>query len=67
VIQLPPPPKLLTLGPTARRLRVPVGWLRDEALAGRVPHLRAGRVLLFDLQTLERVLLERAGREGVAS
>ena len=44
----------------ARRLRVPVRWLRGEAEAGRVPHVKAERVLLFDPDTVEAVLLERA-------
>jgi hypothetical protein len=44
----------------ARVLRVPVAWLRREAEAGRVPCLRADRVFLFDPDTVERVLLERA-------
>jgi hypothetical protein len=57
------PTKLIPLGPLARRLRVPVKWLRDEALAGRVPHLKAGKAFLFDPEAVERVLLERA-REG---
>jgi hypothetical protein len=48
----------------ARRLRVPVRWLRDEAGAGRIPHLKAGKALLFDPETVERVLRERARREG---
>ena len=51
---------LLPLGPTAQYLRVPVGWLREEAESGRVPHLKAGNSLLFDPQAVERVLLERA-------
>jgi hypothetical protein len=59
------PPRLIPLGPCARRLRVPSTWLRQEAEAGRVPHLRAGKAILFDLETVERVLLERARREGV--
>ena len=42
------------------RLRVPVRWLRAEAEAGRVPHVQAERVLLFDPETVERVLVERA-------
>src|SRR5262245_18037747 len=54
---------LLTLGPTARRLRVPVKWLRAEADARRVPCLKAGSVYLFDLDAVEKVLLERA-RKG---
>lgn len=52
--------KLLPLGPTARRLRVPSKWLRIEAEAGRVPHVRADRVMLFDPEAVESVLLARA-------
>ena len=56
---------LTPLGPMARLLRVPSRWLRAEAEAGRVPHLKADKVLLFDPETVERVLLDRARREGV--
>ncbi len=58
------PSTLVPLGPLARRLRVPAKWLREEALAGRVPHLKAGKVFLFDPDAVERVLLERARQEG---
>ena len=44
----------------ARRLRVTAKWLREEAEAGRIPHLKAGPRLLFDPETVEQVLLERA-------
>ena len=44
-------------------LGVPAAWLRSEAEAGRVPYLRAGRRLLFNLAEVERSLLERARRE----
>ncbi|MCE9589088.1 MAG: helix-turn-helix domain-containing protein [Planctomycetes bacterium] len=44
----------------ARRLGVPVAWLRSEAQAGRVPHLRAGRRWLFDPDVVARVLDDRA-------
>ncbi len=44
----------------ARHLRVPVRWLKAEAEAGRIPHVKADAVLLFDPETVERVLLERA-------
>jgi hypothetical protein len=64
MIQLPPPPKLLPVVPTARRLRVPAEWLRQEALAGRIPHLKAGKSLLFDPEFVEQLLLERARKEG---
>jgi hypothetical protein len=54
-------PALLTpLGSTARLLRVPAAWLRDEADAGRLPHLRAGNAYLFDVDLVERLLLDRA-------
>lgn len=44
----------------ATRAGVPRGWLRAEAEAGRVPHLRAGERLLFRAALVERVLLARA-------
>jgi excisionase family DNA binding protein len=52
----------------ARRLRVPVNWLRAEAEAGRIPHLRAGTAFLFDADAVERLVMERvrvAGPKGV--
>lgn len=56
--------KLLPVGPMARRLRVSVKWLREEAAAGRVPHLQADPAILFDPDTVERVLIERAKQGG---
>jgi hypothetical protein len=44
----------------ARRLRVPAKWLREEAEDGRIPHLKAGKALLFHPDAVEQVLLERA-------
>ena len=58
-----PTAKLLTAGPMARRLRVPVRWLRAEAEAGRLPHVKAESVYLFDPAAVEAALLARA-REG---
>jgi len=57
-------PKLLPPGPMARYLRVPVKWLREEAEAGRVPHLKAGKAYLFDPDTVEAALIERARQSG---
>lgn len=51
--------KPLYLGAMARRLRVPATWLRLEAEAGRIPHLRAGSTLLFDPETVERTIRDR--------
>ena len=39
----------------ATRAGVPRGWLRAEAEAGRIPHLRAGERLLFRAELVERV------------
>ncbi len=50
----------LPIAPAARLLGVPVKWLRREAEAGRVPHLRVGPRLLVHLGGVERTLLERA-------
>lgn len=44
----------------ARRLRVPLRWLKAEADAGRIPHVRAEKAYLFDPDSVERVLLDRA-------
>jgi excisionase family DNA binding protein len=55
----------LPLSIVARRLRVPVGWLRAEAQAGRIPHLKAGRQILLHPEAVQKVLAERAKQEGV--
>jgi hypothetical protein len=44
----------------ASRVGVPAAWLRAEAEAGRVPHLRAGRQILISLEQAEQTLLRRA-------
>jgi hypothetical protein len=51
---------LLSLPRLAAQLRLPREWLRAEALAGRLPCLRVGRKLLFNLSAVERELAERA-------
>jgi hypothetical protein len=52
--------RLLPVNIVARRLRVPVRWLRAEAEAGRVPSLRAANAILCDPAAVETALLERA-------
>jgi hypothetical protein len=56
-------PELLPLHSTARQARVPVEWLRKEAEAGRVPCLRVGRRLMFNVAAVTRALTERAATE----
>ncbi len=58
--------ELLPTPAMARRARVPASWLRAEAEAGRIPHLRAGARLLFHPATVEKLLFERA-RSGFES
>ncbi len=55
---------LLPIGTMARRLRVPLAWLRDEADSGRIPHLKAGKAYLFDPSTVEAILVERSKTEN---
>ena len=44
----------------AKRLGVKVNWLKDEADCGRIPAVRAGDTFLFDPDTVESVLRDRA-------
>ncbi|MGD8453218.1 MAG: hypothetical protein PVJ57_15475 [Phycisphaerae bacterium] len=61
------PELFLPLRRAAARLGVPAAWLRAEAHAGRVPHLRVGRRLLFNPAAVETVLLDRAAQEAKGS
>lgn len=56
----------LKLAEMARLLGVSVTWLRAEAERGALPHVKTDRGMLFDRATVERLLIERAKREGVA-
>ncbi len=53
---------LLTVAALARRLSLPPSWLAEEAEAGRIPSLLIGRRRRYDLATVQRVLLDRAGK-----
>jgi len=53
---------LCSLRETARQLRVPMRWLRDEAQAGRVPSLKAGSRFVFHTDAVKAALVERAKR-----
>jgi excisionase family DNA binding protein len=55
-------PDLVTLADLARRLRVSAAWIRAEADAGRLPHVRAGSQRLFNLRAVLHLLAERAAR-----
>lgn len=53
----------VSLSRAATALGLPAPWLREEARAGRVPHLRIGRRLLFSPSAVEESLLQRAARQ----
>jgi excisionase family DNA binding protein len=53
---------ILTLPELARELRLPERWLRAEADAGRIPHLRAEHKYRFNRAAVERALADRAAR-----
>lgn len=46
----------------ARLYGIPAPWLKDEAAAGSIPHLRIGRQLFFNPDALGDSLARLAGR-----
>lgn len=55
--------ELLTLSRMARRLGVGVRWLRDEAVAGRIPCIKAGSKFIFEAKAVETEIACRAATE----
>ena len=60
--------ELLTLARMARRLGVTQRWLREQAEAGKVPCLKAGKRYLFHGVAVQDAVATRAAqtRQGVA-
>lgn len=50
----------------AIQLGLPARWLRAEALAGRIPVLRVGHVMLFSLSAVRAALVLRAAEMTAA-
>jgi excisionase family DNA binding protein len=50
----------ITLNRLATELKLPKDWLRHEAIAGRLPCLRVGRKILFNLSAVNQALADRA-------
>lgn len=60
--------QLVTLEELARRLPVSKRWLQQEARAGRIPSLIAGKVRLFNVEAVRAAIAEQAGKaEGGAA
>ena len=58
---------LLPLQQAAGLLHIPAKWLRSEADAGRVPHIKAGARYLFELSSLTESLATRIQAQRAAS
>jgi len=54
---------LVTATELAERLNLPESWLRNEERLGRIPSIRAGKYVRFNLSEVERSLAERK-RDG---
>ena len=55
-----PEAKFVPLRKAAASLGVPASWLEAEAKAGSIPHLKAGRRLLFNIAAVEDELLAKS-------
>jgi hypothetical protein len=51
----------VTVGRLSSELNLPAAWLKAEARAGRIPCLRVGRRLMFDMAAVLRALAQSAG------
>jgi len=56
--------RLLSLPELAEAMKLPKGWLKAEADAGRIPHLKIGDRYRFDADAVEEVLLVRSRQAG---
>jgi len=54
--------QLISLPALAKELNLPKSWLKSEADAGRLPHLKVGKRYRFNHAVIIRILAERAGR-----
>lgn len=52
------PDRLLSAGEIAECLQVPETWVREQARAGHIPHLRLGRYVRFSWPAVEAWLTE---------
>jgi hypothetical protein len=59
-------PQLLSLPTLAQALSLPESWIKAEADAGRIPHLRIGKRYRFNGIAVVSALAERAAQSGKA-
>jgi excisionase family DNA binding protein len=58
--------QLLSLPALAEVFKLPDSWIKAEADAGRIPHLKIGKRYRFNRDAVERALAERAAQSGKA-
>ena len=58
--------QLLSLPALAETLSLPKEWIKAEADAGRIPHLRIGKRYRFNPDAVVRALADRAAQCGKA-
>lgn len=52
--------KYVGIAEVAQHTGLPIAWIKREADAGRLPCLHVNRRVLFDIESVERALAERA-------
>ena len=57
------PETYVSLRRAAMRLGVPMGWLKGQADAGQVPHLKCGRMRRFNVAEVELALQRQSSQE----
>lgn len=57
--------RLMPLTAAAMTLGVPQSWLKRQADANRVPHLRIAGRILFDVRAVSEILAELAAKQMV--
>lgn len=58
--------RLLSLPALAETLKLPERWIKAEAEAGRIPHLKIGKRYRFNREAVVAVLAQRAAQDGKA-
>jgi excisionase family DNA binding protein len=58
--------QLLSLPALAEVLKLPTRWIRAEADAGNIPHLKVGNRYRFNRNAVLEVLAKRAAQAGKA-
>jgi excisionase family DNA binding protein len=56
--------QLLSLPALAEVLKLPEDWIKAEADAGRIPHIKIGKRYRFNLNTVVGVLADRAAKNA---